>query len=320
MPVLIPYDHDIFAIDAEYVRPRLAAIHLIHEAGRVAFFDTGTRNSLPSVEAALAELGLTAAAVDYVIPSHVHLDHAGGAGAMMAAFPSARLVVHPRGARHMADPSKLWAGTVAVYGEAEATALYGEVIPVAPVRIVEAHEGHVVSLAGRQLTVLDTPGHARHHICLHDARSGHVFAGDMFGLSYRELDVGGRMSIFPTTTPVQFDPEAMCSSIRRLLALNPGAIYLTHFGRVTDVARLGADLLRLIEAHVRIGTSCASSGAGREEALVNGLRDLVIAEKRKQGWEIADAELLKLLATDIALNARGLAVWLDSQQEDGAER
>lgn len=313
MSVLIPYDHGIFAVDANYVRPQLAAIHLIRESGRVACFDTGTAHSLPQVLAALREAGLGPDAVDYVIPSHVHLDHAGGAGAMMAAFPHARLVVHPRGARHLADPTRLWAGTAAVYGEAEARALYGELIPVDVARIVEAPEGHRIDLAGRVLTVLDTPGHARHHFCLHDQRSGHVFAGDMFGLSYRELDVAGRMSIFPTTTPVQFEPAAMKASIERLLALRPGAIYLTHFGRVTEVERLGADLLRLVDAHVALAEQCAGRADGRHAALVAGLSDLVRAERQRQGWRLSEAATLDLFAVDIELNAQGLAIWLDAR-------
>ena len=314
---LIAHGDGIYAIDAHYVRPQLAAIHLIVEAGRAAFFDTGTNASLPHVLAVLARLNLAAEAVDYVIPSHVHLDHAGGAGAMMQAFPNARLVVHPRGARHMIDPTKLMAGTVAVYGEATTRRLYGELVPVPAERVVEATDGLVVDLAGRLLTVLDTPGHAKHHICLHDARTASVFTGDMFGLSYRELDVDGRPSVVPTTTPVQFDPPAMRASIERLLALAPQAMYLTHYSRVGDVPRLGADLLRLLDAHVvcarRVAAENAQGGAAdRHARLVAALRALMLDERARQGWRIDDAALFSLLEVDIELNAQGLEVWLDS--------
>lgn len=310
MNTLTTYEHGIYAIDALYTRPRLAAIHLIVEQGRAAFFDTGTNASLPQVLAALDEVGVAPTAVDFVIPSHVHLDHAGGAGAMMQAFSNARLLVHPRGARHLVDPSKLVAGTVAVYGEAATRELYGEIVPVAAERIVEATDGLSVDLAGRRLTVLDTPGHARHHICLLDGRSGHIFAGDMFGLSYREIDVDGRPSIFPTTTPVQFDPAAMHASIDRLLGLRPEAIYLTHYSQVKDVPRLGADLHRLIDAHCAAARA-VPPGDGRHAALVAALTALLRAEKARQGWRIGDAELLDLFANDLELNAQGLEVWLD---------
>ncbi len=209
------FGHGIYAVDSAYTGPDVAAIHLIEQDGRAALVDTGNNDALVHVEQALAETGLSPEAVDYVLLTHIHLDHAGGAGAFMAAFPNAKLVVHPRGARHMVEPSKLFAGVSAVYGAERAKELYGELIPVAPERIIEATEGLELDLAGRVIRVLDTPGHARHHVCYFDTASRSFFTGDTFGLSYRALDVDGRPSIFPTTTPVQFEPEARCSSSRR---------------------------------------------------------------------------------------------------------
>ena len=172
------YGNGIVAFDAGYVRPILAAIHLVVENGRVAFIDTGSNDALPNAQAALQRLGLDVTAVDYVILTHIHLDHAGGAGSMMAAFPNARLVVHPRGARHMAEPARLVAGVTQVYGEEYVRRVYGEIVPTPAERIVEAHDGHVVELAGRELLCLDTPGHARHHICIVDRKTGGIFSGD----------------------------------------------------------------------------------------------------------------------------------------------
>lgn len=312
METLISYAQGIHAIDALYERPRLAAIHLLVEDGRAAFFDTGTTHSLPQVLAALDRLGLTPGSVDYVIPSHVHLDHAGGAGAMMRAFPDATLVVHPRGARHLIDPARLLAGTVAVYGAARTAALYGDIVPVDAARVREASDGMTLDLAGRRLTLYDTPGHARHHICLHDAKSGALFTGDMLGLSYRELDRDGRTFAFPTTTPVQFDPPAMRASIGRLLALGPSCAYLTHFSRVADVPALGADLLRLVDAHVELARLANwGAPAERHARLVEALWRLLLEEKARHGWTLTDAALRALFANDLELNAQGLAVWLD---------
>lgn len=309
---LVSYSEGIHAVDALYIRPRLAAIHLVVENGRAAFFDSGTNASMPQVLDALTYLGVSTDAVDYVIPSHVHLDHAGGSGAMMSFFRNAKLVVHPRGARHMADPSKLMAGTRAVYGETVTRSLYGDLLPVAPERIVEAADGMSLDLAGRTLTVLDTPGHAKHHICLVDSKTGHIFSGDTFGFSYRELDVDGRHSVFPTTSPVQFDPEAMHVSIDRILDAQPEAIYVTHFGRLTDVHRLGADLHRLIDAHCELARQ-ANTGApeGRHERLLIALHALLLQEKANQGWRIADRELFDIFDDDLDVNAQGLAIWLD---------
>ncbi|NTV11396.1 MAG: MBL fold metallo-hydrolase, partial [Zoogloea sp.] len=246
MQAVTDFSHGVSAIESGYGWEGLAAVHLVVEKGRAAVVDTGSNASLPKVLAALAEKGVAPEAVDWVLITHIHLDHAGGAGSFMAAFPNAKLVVHPRGARHLAEPSKLFAGVAAVYGEERAKALYGELLPVPVERIVEANDGLELDLAGRTIRVFDTPGHARHHVCYFDAASRSFFTGDTFGLSYRELDVDGRPSIIPTSTPVQFDPAAMHASIDRMLAESPVAMYLTHFSRVEDVPRLAADLHRLI--------------------------------------------------------------------------
>ena len=312
MPHITDYEHGISAIDSGFGRPQLAAIHLIAEGDRAALVDTGSNASLPIVLQALKAKGLTPAQVEYVILTHIHLDHAGGAGALMQALPNARLTVHPRGARHMVDPARLVAGTIAVYGEAQARRMYGDILPIPADRIVETPEGATIRLGERALTFLDTPGHARHHVCIRDDRSGHVFAGDMFGLSYRELDVDGRQFAFPTTTPVQFEPAAMHASIDRLLALQPEAIYVTHFGQVRDVPRLGADLHRLIDAHVAAALRHRDAGAGRHHRIKADLTAILLDEARRHGWRMALDGLLRLMAADVELNAQGLGAWLDS--------
>ena len=306
------YGHGICAIDAHYVRPKLAAIHLIVENGRAAFVDSGCNDSLPIVQAVLAELGVEAAQVDYVILTHIHLDHAGGAGAMMHAFPNARLVVHPRGARHMADPTKLIEGAAAVYGANEVRRLYGDVLPIETGRIIEATDGLRVELSGRGLLCLDTPGHARHHIGIVDQKTGHIFTGDIFGLSYRELDTDGRQFIFPTTTPIQFDPEAMHASIDRLLELRPQAMYLTHFGQLRDVSARGVELHRLVDAHMAIARREKNTGESRHARIRAGLAALLLEETARFGCRLPEDEILSLFDNDLELNAQGLGVWIDN--------
>jgi glyoxylase-like metal-dependent hydrolase (beta-lactamase superfamily II) len=242
----------------------------------------------------------------------VHLDHAGGAGQLMAHCPNATLTVHPRGARHVIDPGRLLAATVRIYGEETTRRVYGEVLPVPAERVLETPEGARISLAGRELQFLDAPGHARHHVVVRDAGTGHIFAGDTFGLSYRELDRGGRQFVFPTTSPSQFDPPALGRSIGRMLALAPEAIYVTHFGQVRDAVRLGADLRRLIEAHVALAERWRDAGAQRNALLRKGIAELLREESRRQGWTLADAELMRVFAIDVDLNAQGLEAWLDS--------
>ncbi|HLT26666.1 MAG TPA: MBL fold metallo-hydrolase [Zeimonas sp.] len=315
-PAFIDYEHGITAIDSGFERPMLDAVHLVVEGDRAALVDTASNASLPRVLAVLAAKGLSAEQVDWVLLTHVHLDHAGGAGLYLRHFPNARLTVHPRGARHMIDPTRLVAGTVAVYGAEEAERMYGEIVPAPAERVVETPDGASVSLNGRRFEFLDTPGHARHHVCIVDERSGHVFAGDTFGLSYRELDVDGRPSIFPSTTPVQFDPPALHASIDRLLARRPGAVYVTHFGQVRDVQRCGDDLHRLVDAHAEVARECERDGLqgeARAQRLREGVRAIVLDEARRQRWPLDRSALLALFDLDIRLNAAGLQSWLDSR-------
>lgn len=313
-PKHMDYGQGIHALDAGYLRPGLAAVHLIVQAGRVALVDTGTHHSLPVILHGLQALGLGPEAVDYILLTHVHLDHAGAAGVLMARCPNARLVVHPRGAPHMVDPARLVAGATAVYGAETFRALYGEILPVDAARVTEAGDGFELELAGRRLVCFDTPGHARHHLCIHDPASGGVFTGDAFGLSYRELDVDGRPFIFPTTTPVQFEPEAMHASIDRIMALGPSAAYLTHFGRVTDLPRLAGDLHAQLDAFVRLAEAAPVDGALRHAWLVAELEALLIAQLYRHGCRLGDADLRQLLAHDVELNAQGLGIWLDRRE------
>lgn len=232
----------------------------------------------------------------------------------MQAFPNARLVVHPRGARHMAEPSKLVAGVTAVYGAEYVARVYGNILPIPVERIIEAPDSHVVSLNGRKLLCLDTPGHARHHICVVDKKAGAVFTGDMFGLSYRELDVDGRQFIFPTTTPTQFEPDEMRASINRLLALQPEAMYLTHYSRVPSVQAQGAGLLQHLDTLVALAEAERDAGALRHQRIKQTMTDYLLAEIRKHGCQLPEATLLDIWATDLELNAQGLCVWLDSRK------
>ena len=302
--------HGIHVVDTGFHRPRFDASYLIVEDGRGAFVDTGTNHSVPRLLAALQAAGLARDAVDFVIATHVHLDHAGGVGLLMQHLPQARLVVHPRGARHLIDPSFLVGGARAVYGADEVARSYGEVIGVPAERVLQTADGMTLALAGRPLTFLDTPGHARHHHCIWDQRSRGFFTGDTFGLSYREFDSDQGAWLLPTTTPVQFEPEALRASVQRLLAFEPSCMYLTHFGPVGDVVRLGASLLDQLEAMVQLGRSLRLH-PDRHAALKRGLAALYEQRLQQHGCTLGREQALDLLAMDLELNAQGMGIWLD---------
>jgi len=312
-----PLGHGVYAVDTGFQRDRFDAAYLIVERGRAAFVDTGTAYAVPRLLGALAALGLAREAVDFVIPTHVHLDHAGGAGALLRELPAATLWVHPRGARHLIDPAALWAGATAVYGAEAMARSYGEVVPVPAERVRESHDGLTIELGGRPLRFIDTPGHARHHHCVWDEASRGWFTGDTFGLSYREFDVDGRAWLLPTSTPVQFEPEALARSVERLLAADPAWVYLTHYGRVGDVQRLGAQGLALLREMVALGLRLRAAPQ-RHAALCAALEALYLEGVRAHGCAFAPDEVHALLAIDIELNAQGMAVWLDRERRAGA--
>jgi glyoxylase-like metal-dependent hydrolase (beta-lactamase superfamily II) len=310
LPFVQPIAHGIHVIDTGFHRAMFDASYLIVEHGRAAFVDTGTNDSVPRLLAALEAAGVPRDAVDYVIATHVHLDHAGGAGLLMQQLPAAQLVVHPHGARHLIDPNRLMDSAGTVYGIEEVTRTYGDVVAVSSQRVLRTEDGMTIDLAGRPLQFLDTPGHARHHHCIWDERSRGFFTGDTFGLSYREFDTAKGAWLMPTTTPVQFEPEALRRSVKRLLAYRPDCMYLTHYGRVTDVPRLGALLLDQMDEMVALATALPAHG-DRHAAMTRGFGAIYLKRLREHGCTLADGRIGELLAMDRELNAQGMAVWLN---------
>jgi glyoxylase-like metal-dependent hydrolase (beta-lactamase superfamily II) len=317
LPRITDYDHGISTIDAQYHRPGLVAIHLLVEGDTAALVDTGTAFSVPGVIETLQQKDLAPENVAYVFLTHIHLDHAGGASEFMRCLPNAKLVVHPRGARHMADPSRLIAGATAVYGAAEFGRMYGEIRPIDADRIIEAPDGFRIDLNGRPLLFLDTPGHARHHYCIFDQHSRSFFTGDTFGVSYREFDVNGMEFVFPTTTPVQFDPVAAHASLDRLMSHEPEHAFLTHYGRISHLPRHAREMHDLIDAHVAIASKTRSYNADRHAALVAELGELLLQRLIAHGCKLPQEQIHELLRMDIDLNALGLENWLDHSVAGG---
>ena len=299
-------DEGILQLDTGYHRTGLAACYVMIEDGRAAIFDTGVEHSVARILCALEDEGLTSDDVEYVVPTHVHLDHAGGAGRLMQECRQASMVIHPRGARHMIDPAKLIAGAEAVYGREGLRNSVGEIVPVDEKRVIAAEDGYRFHLGGRELTVLDTPGHARHHFCIWDERTRGFFSGDTFGVVYPELSCNGAGFIFPPTTPVQFEPEAWHQSIDRLMAWRPECMYLTHFGRLDEPARYADDLHRRIDDLARVAATCKRGGS----ALALSVNAYLDTELDRAGCALNEAQRNDILELDVDLIVQGLEVWL----------
>ena len=213
---------DIRTIDCDYMRREgFAAAYLMREGERAAFVETNTNHALPKLLSALEAEGLDPEAVEYVIITHVHLDHAGGASALMQACPNATLLAHPRAAPHVIDPAKLVKSAKAVYGEREFSEMYGDIRPVPEARVRSMADGETLAFGERTLTFLHTRGHANHHFCVLDTGSNGIFTGDSFGLVYPGLQQGGLFAI-PSTSPTDFDAAAAKQSLDRIL--DTGAI------------------------------------------------------------------------------------------------
>ena len=303
--------HGIVCIDSGYVDNEYAAIYLIQEGDDVAIIETGTFHTIPNVLDVLSELDIKHSQIKYVIPTHIHLDHAGGASGMMALFDQARLIIHPRGARHMIDPSRLVAGSEAVYGEETFKRLYGEIKPIDEKRVDIANDLDVFALGNRELVFIDTPGHAKHHFCIYDAQSKGIFTGDTFGLSYPPLKNRAH-GLIPTSSPVDFDPEAMLNSVDRLLDYAPEHMYLTHFGQIDHPQDKIADFKQWINDYLAFCQRINPVDKATTQTLERALRDMTV---KKLGATAGcnEVELLALLGTDIRLNAQGLAIWWQAQ-------
>ncbi len=309
-----------YCIETGLYRPGLAACYLLRSGERLAFVDTGTSLTVPGLLDVIAELGLTPGEVDYVIPTHVHLDHAGGAGQLMAACQKARLWVHPKGAPHLIDPSRLEAGATEVYGRAAFTRDFGTLVPVPEERVMLAEDGQTIDLAGRTLTFIDTPGHANHHGCIRDGLTRGCFTGDTFGISYREFDTAAGPWIFAPTTPVAFDPEAWLQSLDRLMDLEPRAMYLTHYCMVEHPR----SLVGALRQSIRDLAAIALSEEGRQDPergarLEAAVRAHLVGQAKAHGVALGDSAIAELLAVDTVLNAQGLEVWLKRREKRTAE-
>ncbi len=307
------YPGGILAIDSGFMRDRMASCYLLESGSEVAFIETGTNASVPRLLQVLKHRGWSKNAVRYVIVTHIHLDHAGGAGSLMQQLPEATFLVHPRGARHMNDPARLEASVRSVYGDRVYDSTYGVLVPIDASRTRQMHDGDTIRLGQRELLFADTPGHARHHFCIWDDRSRGWFSGDTFGLSYRELDTDQGHFIFPTTTPIEFDPDALKASVGRLLEMNPEYMYLTHYGRVGDVPRLAAQLLDGVETLVQIAERYKDSDH-RHRDISKGIAQWLFRSARAHGVTLTEDALLTVLQPDIELNTQGIEVWLDRRQ------
>ena len=297
----------ISVIDSGYFSKDFAAIYLLRQGNEVAIIETGNKYSATNVQKALKMDGLSFSDVAYIIPTHVHLDHAGGAGELMNRCQNAQLIVHPRGARHMINPSKLIEGAMAVYGEENFNKLYGEIIPIDSSRVIEADDNFILDFEGRELKFIDTPGHARHHFCVWDKQTESMFTGDTFGISYRDLDKENEVYIFPSTSPVQFDPEALIKSIYKIMEYKPQRVCLTHFAAIKPTQKVVDQLIDGIHFVSNLAKKYATEN-NAELIIQDEMMNYFLKGIEKIGND--DLEFCRdRLKLDVKINTQGLIYW-----------
>ena len=298
----------VTTIDAKYLgHEEFVTTYLLQQGDRAAFIETANAPAVPRMLEVLADKGMTPEQVDYVVITHVHLDHAGGAADLMKACPNATLLAHPNAAKHAIDPSKLVRSATAVYGEAMFAKMYGTIDPIPEDRVRIMADDEVLDWNGRELRFLHTRGHANHHFCIHDPTSGGVFTGDAFGLVYPRLQEKGLFAL-PSTSPTDFDAAAAKASVDRIVATGAKTAYLTHAGGVTDLAGVAALLHPQLDRY----------GAIVEEAFASDREGDAIDTFSREQVDALFADLLKThglesastrttLAMDINLNGQGVA-------------
>ncbi|MDQ4004942.1 MAG: MBL fold metallo-hydrolase [Actinomycetota bacterium] len=297
-------------------REQVTSAYLLR-ADEPAIVETGPTTSVDALTAGLEELGIGPQDLAHVVVTHIHLDHAGGAGAVAARFPKATVWVHERGAPHLADPRRLVASAERVYGEDLLRQLFGGVDPVPPQRLKPLREGDVISLGGRELETLYTPGHASHHVALADSQTGGIFVGDALGVFLPDVGI-----LRPATPPPEFDLEVAIQSVERIGDRRPPMILFSHFGPAQEVSHLCS----LAVSRMRRWTSLVEEALERTDRLeevIHHLRQGTSSDARAAGAErqAAIEDRYELLSS-YQMNAMGLMKYLQGRggQESAASR
>lgn len=230
MPYIQQINSTLYCIDCHDLERKNRTGSYVFKGEKTTLIETSASPSIPYILKGLQQLDINPQDIDHIIVTHIHLDHAGGAGLLLQHSPNATLIVHPKGARHLADPSRLIAGARAVYGD-DFDHLFNPIVPISEDRIKVVADGEQLQIQDRTFTFYHTPGHANHHIAIHDSVTNGIFTGDTAGIYYRELANEPFDLIMPSTSPSQFDPKAMLKSIQMFSDLKASSIFFGHYGQ-----------------------------------------------------------------------------------------
>ncbi|PLR97465.1 MBL fold metallo-hydrolase [Bacillus sp. T33-2] len=283
---------------------------------QLTLIETSASPSIPYVLKGLEALGFSPVQVNYIIVTHIHLDHSGGAGLMLKHCPNAKIVVHPKGARHLADPSRLVAGARAVYGD-KFDELFDPVLPVPEDRIITKADRDTLEIgAGCTLSFYDTPGHANHHFSIHHMSLNGLFAGDTAGIYYPQLHRAGIELYLPSTSPNQFDPEKMLKSLALYKDLAVEKIFFGHFGMSVNTEEVYRQISWWLDVFVKESQSALLVAMDANEAIQETstrLKEAVFDHLKEMGINESDP-VFGLLALDLDVSSMGLIDYLSKKQ------
>lgn len=304
----------IFLIDGYDVNfPDKTGTYVINEE-KITLIDTCSSPSVPYIMAGLAEMNISPEQVKYIVVTHIHLDHAGAAGLLIEKCPNAKVVVHPRGARHLADPSRLIQGAKAVYGERFET-LFDPIKPIHEKKIIVKHDKETLPIGENcDLVFYDTPGHANHHFSIYDPVSNGVFTGDTLGVYYPQVEEFGVQLFLPATSPNQFDPDKTIASLHKLKALQVDRIYFGHFNMTENVDEVYHQLQYWLPWYVNAGREAVQEGINSEE-LAERLKTFIQEKKLRASNVPDDHPIYKLLTLDLQVFAMGLIDYIQKQEK-----
>jgi glyoxylase-like metal-dependent hydrolase (beta-lactamase superfamily II) len=297
---------EILAVDCNYVEKEFAASFLLVRGKSGLFVECNTTHAIPYLKEAALKAGLTVDQVQGLIITHVHLDHAGGAGAFLREFPNAKLYAHPKAARHAIDPSKLIASATAVYGEATMKEWYGTIFPCEPARVVVVQDGDEILFQDLILETKHLRGHANHHLVVFEPETQTLFSGDSFGVAYPEITKRHSDVILASTSPTDFDGIAAIDAVNWIEAKHPHQIALTHFGFFPEAKiKTAAQTLRdQIQYSMDLMQEVLSENLTVEQT-EKRLQNFIVQYFKTKGVDL-DAADLKHLHIDLKVNAQGI--------------
>jgi len=299
----------IITIDCEFMYPQFAACYLIIEDDKAVFIDNNTSFAVPLLLDRLQKERVSPYSVEYIIVTHLHLDHAGGTSLLAQKCPNAKIIAHPRAVRHLINPEKLIKSAIHVYGEKIFNKLYGQIEQIDSSRIRPVDDNEVISFKNTDLKFIHTRGHAKHHICIHDSLSNSIFTGDSFGLAYPIAEGKNGRLIFPSTSPVDYEPLQALKSIDRIVETGADRAYLTHFAVFEDI-KWAAVQMKVLLKKMRDIYDTGLQSFLQDEDLLNFCRENVkniISEKCHELDLPIGKKLLNYIAEDIKLNGDGIA-------------